>query len=354
MYMKKLVFLPNFRPETFLLLTARRDGTCLRSFPDPRTCNVETRRYTTEQIMEMLSHSNAITISANNRVRHDWSRHWCAEVSKLNAEYGLPGPPSLDDAWPAVAAESTDHARTKVALGSLCQQLEEKIHILIEQFRVKSHDFFHEKDLHATFFALCRDAFGNAKPKGSENSLRLFRHEYDTVWRYRRANGYNDRSETVGTSACLDFALLDAAFVSTQDHHTVMNKNERNRQQLRCSYRNTIDDRSPAVLIGIEFKMAIARSASRVQGGGVRALAEGMLADCRKLAMERIPCAYVLGFSHGPRPSENEAAQIAAACEREYLCHYSAGRIRVLVATPEFRTGCAAGSSCQPFTGVFE
>jgi hypothetical protein len=91
---------------------------------------------------------------------------------------------------------------------------------------------------------------------------------------------------------------------------------------------------SPAILAGIEFKMAHVRTSpvlQRDEGG----FAAGMQVDARKLALEGILHAYFLGFSHGPWPSPEEAEHIARRCREQYLAHCSGGDMRVLIATPE-------------------
>lgn len=342
--MRNLVYLPDVNENSFLLLTTRGEAARLRAYLGPDWCNVVPPNRTTTQVLRMLNHTDAIRLPADD-VPHGRIDYWFDRVAVLNREYGLAGPPlsNAETREDGAASKPTrppprlDEAAveprpwTRPATDTL-SALEARMRQLADAFTASPTDFFHEKELHTAFFPMCRVAFGEEAPRGAKTPVQLFRHEYDTLWRYRRSDGFANRYETEGTTACLDFALLDRGFVAGHDLYTVMNKSEPLRKRLRAAA-----GPSPALVVGVEFKMAIARSTAGVGVSGVTGLQEGMLADCRKLAWERIPIAYVLGFSHGPRPDSAEAERVAEACITEFRQYNPQGDPRILVVTPELR-----------------
>lgn len=94
--------------------------------------------------------------------------------------------------------------------------------------------FFHERELHATFFGLCRHQF-QVEETSDAHQIQVFRYEYESVWKYARhdPHPYTERLTDRGTTACLDFAVLRAQFVQNHDLLTVINKDEARRHQLR-------------------------------------------------------------------------------------------------------------------------
>jgi hypothetical protein len=216
--------------------------------------------------------------------------------------------------------------------GLLTQRLQlvtEKIGRLVAEFQACPWEYFHEKDLHSRFAGLCHGAFGSAKPTDRDFEVDLFRQEYDTVWRYYRAGekAFAERYAREGTTAALDFAVLSPEFVRTHEWLTVVNKDENRRASLRRA-----NAPNPAIDIGIEFKMIHFRTTDFVQESDVTTLRKGMLEDCRKLRLEAMPFAFLIGFSHGIRPSVAEVAQIEAACQEEYAQYNGSGSLRVMVA----------------------
>lgn len=83
--------------------------------------------------------------------------------------------------------------------------------------------------------------------------------------------------------------------------------------------------------------MAHRRQQFDIQVGQVNSLHNGMLRDSRKLAVERISKGYLLGFSHGPSPAENRAAEIIHAALQEHAGlrnGQESVELKVLLATP--------------------
>jgi hypothetical protein len=76
---------------------------------------------------------------------------------------------------------------------------------------------FHERELHSTFYQLCRSVFGHARPIDLNSDITLFRQEYETIWRYRRKDNppFSKRYETEGKAGTFDFVILNKGFVKT-------------------------------------------------------------------------------------------------------------------------------------------
>ena len=214
----------------------------------------------------------------------------------------------------------------------LLQTLERKMALLIQQFAEDPYQLFHENEVHAVFFGLTREPVGAATPRNHQRPVHLLRHEYDTIWRYSNQEGFRTRFADQGTTACLDFAVLKEEFITANDLLTVINKDENRRKALRrqATGQDCID--SPAIHAGVEFKMLHVRTAIEVMGD--EGFVKEMHRDSRKLGLEGIAHAYVLGLSHGPWPEQRYAATIASECRQCYQTYKLDGSIRVLVATP--------------------
>jgi hypothetical protein len=183
--------------------------------------------------------------------------------------------------------------------------LEEAISKLAHAFVTEPHQFFSERELQSEFYGLCRGRFGSERPKDRQDvDVHLFRHEYNTIGRYKRSEAFRQRHADQGTTGVLDFAILKPDFVAANDLLVVINKHERRRTMLREA---TV---SPVLDVGMEFKMAHVREKGQVSRGAVNVLAIGIEEDCCKLARERPAHAYVVAFSHGPDPTATRAAKI--------------------------------------------
>lgn len=99
--------------------------------------------------------------------------------------------------------------------------LEARIEALARTFQSQPFAFFSERELHGEFFGLCREAFGHATPHGTSVVLPLFRHEYNNIWRYQRAEpagAFTSRRSDGGRKTgpgSLDFAILRRTFVES-------------------------------------------------------------------------------------------------------------------------------------------
>jgi hypothetical protein len=215
--------------------------------------------------------------------------------------------------------------------------VEDLIAQLVHQFNDAPSQFFHEEELHGVFFGLCRGNFPLVHTRDN-HEVHLFRHEYDTIWRYARRDPepYTERLTDRGVTACFDFALLSQGFVQQHELLTVINKHEARRLGLRQNPWWTEQGPSAVIDVGIEFKMAHRRHQMDIAQGQVNALRAGMLLDARKLATERVGRAYLLAFSHGPLPNNDVAAQILQAVVAEHVLRndVQAVQLRALLATP--------------------
>lgn len=185
-------------------------------------------------------------------------------------------------------------------------RLEELIGQLAGHFVEHPFDYFSERELQAEFYALARGAFGTATvtgANGARHAVSLFRHEYNTLGRYRggaKKEAFSTRYTRKGEGdvGALDFALLERAFAETTELQTVINKDETRRALLR----EAVDagHQPPILAAGIEFKMAHVskQTSGEPTSADLRQLEDGLLADCRKLAHERPGVAYAIAFSH--------------------------------------------------------
>ena len=149
--------------------------------------------------------------------------------------------------------------------------------------------FFCERELQATFFGQCRRKFGQATPADGGDSIDLFRHEYNTLWRYQRAgDAFSERLDGKGRAGALDFAILDRVFVTQSDRLVVINKHDQRRRDLRRSQGGK--EFSSAIAVGIEFKMIHVAARNEPTEAAVRRLRRGLMEDCRKLVPRKRIC----------------------------------------------------------------
>ena len=169
----------------------------------------------------------------------------------------------------------------------------------------------------------------------------MFRQEYDTIWRYKRKDNppFDERYTEVGTPACIDFVILKKKFVKEHDLLTVINKDEDRRKAIRPE-----NISNPAIDVGIEFKMSHWTKKLSIEKAGINQLEKGLLEDCRKLAQECIPDAYIIAFSHEIDPKRvkfEDLKNIAEECERVYTKYNSKcnpkGNIYIDIITPKQR-----------------
>lgn len=230
--------------------------------------------------------------------------------------------------------------------------VEDAIATLARQFQESPKQFFHERELHATFFGLCRHRLPIVATKDA-HQIQVFRYEYESIWKYKRSAPapYTEPLEDRGTTACLDFVVLREQFVRDHNLLMVINKDETLRSELRKKL--WADDGSSRVIeVGIEFKMAHRSKNFDIKIGQINSLHNGMLLDSRKLAVERVSNGYLLGFSHGSAPDKDTAAKIIQEVIREHSKVRSdqlnvrsdplAVKLNVLLATPD-KTYLSAG-----------
>ena len=218
--------------------------------------------------------------------------------------------------------------------------LERLIRELVKIFQANPKNIFHEKQLHSIFYYICHGQFGSVLTQDNYGPVELFRQEYNSIYRYSRHDAppfskrYVDGTPTISGriphSAEFDFVILNKKFVASHELLTVINKDEVRRRHLRT------EKQTQAIDIGIEFKMAHIRSSLNVNPGEINILIRGMLEDARKLALERIPEAFLVGLSHGPLPDEEEAQNIVTICQEEYGHYNDIDNLRVAIATPDF------------------
>lgn len=225
--------------------------------------------------------------------------------------------------------------------------LQQAIANLSGVFQARPDDFFHERELHAAFFNLARAGAGHAVTRDGFDIHRL-RYEYETIWRYKKTGAqfpyrqrYPEHGENpVGaTTATIDFALLHEQFIAEHELVTVINKCEQCRVTLRQMSDGLwpSDKLSVAIEAALEFKMAHRRDQMSIGKGRINELREGMALDCRKLARERPPRSFVIGFSHGTAPIQSEAANLVNACIKEFQESYDGPLgiiLRVAIITP--------------------
>ena len=220
-------------------------------------------------------------------------------------------------------------------------RLESLIGTLARHFVERPFDYFSERELQAEFYALGRGAFGAATVTGvddARHTVSLFRHEYNTLGRYRGGakkeaflQRYTRKGE--GDVGALDFAVLERAFAETADLLTVINKDESRRQILREAV--DTEQRPPILAAGIEFKMAHVskQTAGEPTSADLRQLEAGLLADCRKLAHERPGIAYAIAFSHTARIPD--ADELLAKARGQFTGHHPKGEVRLALVARE-------------------
>ena len=209
------------------------------------------------------------------------------------------------------------------------------------EFQENPREYFHENDIHAKFWNLGKGEFEKAETNDEEPeeaiTIDLFRHEYNTIWRYSRKGEGGDGHDFNGSfkrrywgepsAGCglpkasepsvnskagnFDFALLNNKFVSEHDALTVINKDESLRKDLRKPDIDNTNDlemrpvKSKAVLVGVEFKMIHFGQVKEVTKSVFKLFIDGMKGDCRKLGLEGVPYGYSVGFSHGEFENDN-------------------------------------------------
>lgn len=225
-------------------------------------------------------------------------------------------------------------------------ELERAMAQLVTAFASSPMQFFSEREMQAEFYGLCRGRFGSAKPKDRPDlELLLFRHEYNTLGRYRRdrrAGSFRAKFSDEGKAGALDFVILNPEFVSSNELLAVINKHERRRAVLRNA------GSTRAIDVGIEFKMAHVREALSVTRSAVTDLVKGFLEDCRKLAHERPVNAYALVFSHGPGPDAEQARRMLGAGASELAGCGTDARLLVATPTATYLTGAWTTPSAFP------
>lgn len=237
------------------------------------------------------------------------------------------------------------------------RKIEDKLHSVLELFLKDPLNYFSEYELHPEFYGLCRGDFGDALPRGGDKPLKLFRQEYNTIWRYIGDNEnpypfarrYVDR----GIPGRLDFAVLRREFVEKNTHLMVVNKDENRRRGLRLSVQDDGPVTSAAIEVSVEFKMLHVTKEMWVTDG-VGKFQEAMEADSRKMALEGIPEAFAVGFSHGPLPDDIMAKSVALGCINYYKRYKPDGSIRVLLATPQATFLAGDWSDPAKFPGAVE
>lgn len=216
------------------------------------------------------------------------------------------------------------------------EQLETVIAELTTRFRRAPWHYFSENELHGEFFGLGRSRFGTATPTDSDIELPLFRHEYNTIWRYcrkpkERAFQIRFAERGQGDVGSLDFVILNSQFVQNSTLLVVINKDEARRPTLR----KLAGEGAHPISAAIEFKMAHVRKKMQVSKGEIGALGRGMVEDCRKLAHEAPTLAYMLAFCHHDGPDETTANKMLIEGAREFSRIATDQRsLRLLLATP--------------------
>jgi len=210
---------------------------------------------------------------------------------------------------------------------------DEQIGALVSDFQHVPHNFFREEELHARFYSRGHATF----PKYSTydgQEVSTFRYRYDTIWRYRRGDRFAQRYRRAGTTDSFDFVILRRYFIQRSQHIAVLNRDESRRASLRCPHQEEPFYTCGPIQYAIELKMAPLRYDPEVTEGDLNRLEDRMLLSTRKVAMERIKQAYLLGFSPGPAPDLPRAHCMVASCLQQHQSLYPDGQPRVLVATP--------------------
>ena len=211
---------------------------------------------------------------------------------------------------------------------------DKQIVALVRDFQQAPYDCIDEKELHAKFFSLCRDAFPKYYTQDGQK-VAAFRYQYETVWRYRQGDRFAQRHRNVGTTATFDFAILPGGFIRMFDYLTVANKDEQRRARLRCPPESEFLYTAWAVQCAIELKMASVHNALEATEGDVNRLEDRMLTACCKVAQEKVKQAYVVGLSRGPLPDLPRAHSMVASCRQLYQARYPDGNVCLVLATPK-------------------
>lgn len=217
---------------------------------------------------------------------------------------------------------------------------------LVQSFQQDPYNFFNEQDLHGKFFSLCHDTFPKCGTR-DRHQVSAFRHAYPTFWRYRQGDHYARGHLTGGSAGTFDFVVLRYGMVVQRTLVDVMNHDEQQRHSLvhppkdliKLPHRDPIilspwNHASAMVQCAVELKMAQLRDKLAVTDGDVNRLEDAMLESCRKLALERIDDAFVLGFSHGPLPDLDRARSIIFNCLSLHGSRFPKGRLRVAIVLP--------------------
>jgi len=206
-----------------------------------------------------------------------------------------------------------------------------KIEKLAERFRRNPNNYFHERELHSTFYQLCRNVFGHARPIDIGSEIALFRQEYETIWRYKRKDDppFSQRYESEGKAGTFDFVILNKNFVESNKLLNIINKDETRRKNIRKKSGAVID-------AAIEFKMAHIRTRDTISYSEKSNLKKGMLEDCRKCAREKLPLSVLLGFSHGPDPNEKESREFINEIQKEFRKYNRNDELFVFIMTPNY------------------
>ena len=214
---------------------------------------------------------------------------------------------------------------------------DEPIVALVRDFQRSPLACHHEKELHAYFYSLCREAFTSVYASRDQQRVSAFHYQYETIWRYRRDDRFSQRYRNVGTTATFDFAVLRGGIIQRLPFLTVVNKTELARAELRCPPEIESRYTSAIVQCAIELKMVDVHDALETTEADVNRLEDRMLAACCKLAQERVKRVYILGLSRGPLPDLPRAQSMVANCLQLYQARYPDGKRKlcVLVATPE-------------------
>ena len=211
---------------------------------------------------------------------------------------------------------------------------DKQIVALVRDFQQSPLECLHEKELHAKFFSLCRDAFAEYYTQDGQK-VGAFRYQYETIWRYKQGDRFAQRHRNVGTTATFDFAILRGGFIQLSPYLTAANKDEQRRARLRCPPESEVIFTSFAVQCAVELKMASVHNALEATEGDVNRLEDRMLTACCKLAQEKVEQAYIVGLSRGPLPDLARAHSMVASCLQLHQARFPDGSVWLVVATPE-------------------
>lgn len=202
-------------------------------------------------------------------------------------------------------------------------QIKDLVRNLFQSFKENPQNFFSEREIHCLFWEKAKDAFGSAPAREGVKAIRLLRHEYESVWRYKRKNKFEEKYSNEGSTAAFDFVVLKKSFVESNDHLTVVNKDEPKRRSLR-----NLDGIFDLV---IEFKMAHHRNQGKITQSQEDAYLRDMILDARKCAQEKPGTAVIIGLSHGPRPDKAGMERIYSEIQAEFSKYNPNGKILVFL-----------------------